>query len=827
MFVFGTTVSDRVSGKDNITVANSEREEESGLLPQIASSNFGKFHGNNNRKQPRRQRSRTIAKGTKRYGEAHTSSSKRRDGRKQRRDIDQINDLMAEERAVLEQLEATRARLREKLANSADYQVLGALTNSGDGDGVQQLRSKNQISESIQNAPLGVAHNLLPALTNTGEPVFEAGLREDKHVLPIFQLPPVAKGSQVANPLPQEPTDEEKERLQAEINTRAKAQSHLGLSEEEIRYFEALMSKQPGVEVPTRIEVTYEGNQKPESEQNRKPNVKKRARPGRGRRDRASALRKELSSSIKNVQSLTALVHDEMAILQRQYPEVVHGTKSKAYVQRWAVSKMSSVFEARDRKRISEALQLWSNYSQYLRLQSKHLKYQMMQGAGKLAHIIGRLQRARLTSRMRRWVRNFQFERNNEEFVAMSNATQLIQRCWRGYQGRLRFQYLKYQQTLKEQHAAAAKLQTMFRGRHAKQRVANLREEQILFNAARKTQTAFRGRLARKRMEARKARLEAENRAALKVQSAWRRRQGQLAYHILRRARRDNAAAKMQALQRRKLAKRKADAMRVHQRKTRAAIMVQRAYRSRLAYKRMAERRKEFAAELAIKERAALRLQAIYRGHRGRLIFQLKNHAKRAAQEQDELQIQKVQSLFRGKLGRRKAADRRKEYLEEMCSWARSWVEEFDSTSNDFVFRNLYTQQVLFEPPPDGYTKKDGMLALLDGRVIEDPVIVAKREREKNLLKCIECDGVAATRRCHECDDIYCDECYDAIHLKGALASHSFEWFQDGGPKQNPVQQAFQSASVAEAPAADWIELFDEDSGYPYWYDQLTGTTTW
>ncbi|GBG26128.1 Rho GTPase-activating protein 27 [Hondaea fermentalgiana] len=514
-----------------------------------------------------------------------------------------------------------------------DYQILRAIT-----DASASSTSGNQLQEPTANVRL---ENVFPALTNEGERPLETGLQRGNHMLPIFQLPRVAKDAPLANTLPKEPTEEEKERLQAELDARAQARSHLGLSEDEVKYFDAVLKNGPSAPLPLPL---------PQASSTSDVDARKAARKGAKRNKRsistksltnprepqtstvssAVALRKELSTSIKSVQSLTNLVQDGVAALQREYPGAARTAKSKALVQRWGIAKLD------------------------------------------------------------------------------------------------------------------------------------------------------------------------------------------------------------QAIQRKRLAKRKVEAMRVHQRRERACLMVQRAYRSRLARKRMAERRVEYAKELEVKERCALRLQAVYRGHRGRLVYQLKSHARRAAQEHDAQQVSKIQSLFRGKKGRRKAAERRKEYLEEMCVWARAWVEEFDETTNDYVFRNLHTQEVYAEPPPDGYTKRDGMLALLDGRVLEDPVIVARREREKNLLQCIECDETAATRKCVECDDIYCDDCFDAIHLKGALASHAFEWFQDGGPQEaDPADLAAAGSASADGglvgagAAPDWIELFDEESGYPYWYDQTTGVTTW
>jgi hypothetical protein len=131
--------------------------------------------------------------------------------------------------------------------------------------------------------------------------------------------------------------------------------------------------------------------------------------------------------------------------------------------------------------------------------------------------------------------------------------------------------------------------------------------------------------------------------------------------------------------------------------------------------------------------------------------------------------------------------------------------------------------ELRLEPPADGYTRRDGLLALLNGKVVEDPIIVEKSERERKLLRCVECEAEAATRKCSECGDIYCNACFEAIHAKGKLAAHSFDWFQNGAPL--PI--VYSALSGAQQPASPWVELFDETYQLPYWSNAATGETTW
>jgi hypothetical protein len=93
------------------------------------------------------------------------------------------------------------------------------------------------------------------------------------------------------------------------------------------------------------------------------------------------------------------------------------------------------------------------------------------------------------------------------------------------------------------------------------------------------------------------------------------------------------------------------------------------------------------------------------------------------------------------------------------------------------------------------------MLVLQDGSVIRDPAwesttSASTEHRDKDdheeeeedggggdgddpekeaLVNCIECDAVHATRRCIQCEDVFCDGCYDRTHGSGKRASHTYK----------------------------------------------------
>ena len=65
-----------------------------------------------------------------------------------------------------------------------------------------------------------------------------------------------------------------------------------------------------------------------------------------------------------------------------------------------------------------------------------------------------------------------------------------------------------------------------------------------------------------------------------------------------------------------------------------------------------------------------------------------------------------------------------------------------------------------------------------------------------------------------ECDDPYCEDCYDAFHKKGKKGNHTFSAIEANIEKKEK-----------EKPL--WEQLFDEDAGWPYWFNNETQETTY
>jgi len=119
----------------------------------------------------------------------------------------------------------------------------------------------------------------------------------------------------------------------------------------------------------------------------------------------------------------------------------------------------------------------------------------------------------------------------------------------------------------------------------------------------------------------------------------------------------------------------------------------------------------------------------------------------------------------------------REERDEELLVEARKYVET-EQEGGGVFYLNVETGEAATSPPPSGYTKKDGLLVLSTGKVIEDPFTnMTPEEKKAKLLekKCSECEDRNATRKCDQCGDKYCASCYDETHTTGARVHHVWQ----------------------------------------------------
>lgn len=127
------------------------------------------------------------------------------------------------------------------------------------------------------------------------------------------------------------------------------------------------------------------------------------------------------------------------------------------------------------------------------------------------------------------------------------------------------------------------------------------------------------------------------------------------------------------------------------------------------------------------------------------------------------------------------------------------------------------------------------------------------KKRKKVGAYCVECEIRPATRRCRNCRDRYCVECYERIHAKGHRKDHSWENIivdarlmvmnlddtnPDGTKKKR--KKGYQAKGIIEEDNStisttrtktvnkkDWEEFFDQAAKAKYWYNKVTGEASW
>lgn len=163
------------------------------------------------------------------------------------------------------------------------------------------------------------------------------------------------------------------------------------------------------------------------------------------------------------------------------------------------------------------------------------------------------------------------------------------------------------------------------------------------------------------------------------------------------------------------------------------------------------------------------------------------------------------------------------------------------------------------------------------------------RKAQKMKILCSQCEKQIALRRCRQCRDRFCNECYDLIHAKGNRKKHSWENIKvdarmmamayetgnnmnTGSPAKAGTMSGFSTrhnsmygggggGAMSTRPSMmmsgpggnlnmstmnnntnnnanggepkkkvnpkDWEEFYDESARAKYWYNKVTGEASW
>ena len=194
---------------------------------------------------------------------------------------------------------------------------------------------------------------------------------------------------------------------------------------------------------------------------------------------------------------------------------------------------------------------------------------------------------------------------------------------------------------------------------------------------------------------------------------------------------------------------------------------------------RLKEERKRHRQEM---ERVTVLVQRVYRGHRGR-------QAMRKSVEAHVLEARKrhkaaacIQALLRRDAAIFLTKTLRREALAVMVSNARNWVERWNEETNMLNYHHTKTNECLPKSPAVGYTRADTQLVLENGRMLFDPrLTLAVANCNEESTQCIECDEFQAFIFCHQCEEVFCNECFQRLHLHGGnhMPCHDYSPFSD------------------------------------------------
>jgi len=170
-----------------------------------------------------------------------------------------------------------------------------------------------------------------------------------------------------------------------------------------------------------------------------------------------------------------------------------------------------------------------------------------------------------------------------------------------------------------------------------------------------------------------------------------------------------------------------------------------------------------------------------------------------------------IQKHIRRILARKVVAQKKKEWEEKLINDARAWKETWSEDAQAWFYHNEETGEALWEPPTTGYTKDDGRLVLLTGKIIDDPDDEATQEEKELKAKqhlCVECEDKAATRFCEDCGDQFCTACFNIAHETGVRAQHT--WIRLG---------IIECAECEEKAGTKWCRMCDDPFCEECWDD--------
>ncbi|KAE9352892.1 hypothetical protein PF008_g5248 [Phytophthora fragariae] len=393
-------------------------------------------------------------------------------------------------------------------------------------------------------------------------------------------------------------------------------------------------------------------------------------------------LRRELALSEYGIQELNSKVREGLQWVQQHCP--VRSLKAQIFCHRWGMEKVHQLFLRLQSRHLSRAFRKWNALLMFERNKIKANMFLKCKGSQKMAAIMNRWRRRVTRRKFARWKTECILDARNE----LHSAAIEIQRVVRGDLARLL--RLRLQEEI-----AVIHIQALVRGRLARISVNRKRQTKLEHEAASLLQRCYRGyngkRLARALFKAQR-----ETLAACRIQRTFRNFQRRELLRVIQRTKLENdSAIIMQCSIRSYLARRERKHRATSKLRERSAILLQRYTRGHLARCRVLKLREQIRAALTIqcffrvyrsrrrvqmlrtekhfKERQALeraaatRIQTCWRCTSTRKHYLVDKQRRAETQKLERFRrltsAVVIQSLFRGYLARRRAQRARYERL--------------------------------------------------------------------------------------------------------------------------------------------------------------------
>eukprot|EP00941_MAST-03F_sp_MAST-3F-sp1_P002807 g2807.t1 len=476
-------------------------------------------------------------------------------------------------------------------------------------------------------------------------------------------------------------------------------------------------------------------------------------------------LRADLLRSLQAVQDSSSAVEDGILWVRQKCP--VTSIRAQMFMKRWGFEKIKHVFAAMENRKVRAGFLCWREATDLAAEKEKQEQFARLSGASRTYQAILSMYYKQLRKSFSKWWDDVREEMLREEIARKVEYACVLQRWVRNAQARKFMRLIREARIRKEQDMAATDIQKWVRGKAARKITGALMEIFYRNRAAGKMQGMYRKWASRKLMRI-IFETQKRNRAAKHIQrvargAAGRRRRD---YLILNKHM-EAATMLVQRVYRGYLGCKKVARMKRDIHRNQATIVMQRRVRGIQGRKKMMKRRAEHAIYMRKLEQCATRVQAIYRGHRGKLAFMLKQAAMQKRKKLILEKTQVIQRAYRAYKSRSLLGMAKDAKFFKMVVDARAWVEYFDNDAGKLFYFNAQTEEALWEPPPTGYTRQDGRLVLYNGNDIENPTddtsreeIEAKIKAEKAEKKRLENEGKEVKEEKEE--EKLCAECETA-----------------------------------------------------------------